>query len=142
MKTAAAVLAMALMAQITIASTITFTAQVNDVSRGSAWNVGDQLEIKMSYNQQTGHVAHTTITDQTGRAVKYPMDATRLEFDANPCDDNQTVYWKTVSAYYVLINVQGATPECVVPPMDEMYNYFIIDFNTFGVLTSPPRVNR
>ena len=41
------------------------------------------------------------------------------------------------------ITLFALTPECVVPPLSEFtLNHFVIASNTFGVLTSVPRIHR
>jgi hypothetical protein len=116
------------------ASTITFTGIVDSVNPGSQLQRGDAFVAKFTYNPITHFVNQATI--MVGEQVfLFPADGgTRVSYDIDACSGS--VFYQIVDSPYVEITLQAATPDCVVPSLEQFnLNDFTFMFNTFGHLT-------
>jgi len=122
------------------ASTITFTGVIDAVTPGSPFAPGDVFIARFAFSEATKLVTKATITIED-RQFRYWGDGTRIAYDNNPC--HESVFYQVVESPYVEIDLQAATPNCVVPPLEGFnLNNFIYSFNSFGHMTRVPRIIR
>ena len=117
------------------ASTIIFTGVVDSVNPGSQFEPGDAFVARFSYYPHQPHfVNHATIIVGEQMFRFYADGATRVSYDTDACSGS--VFYQIVDSLYVSITLQCATPDCVVPPLEQFnLNDFTFMFNTFGHLT-------
>jgi hypothetical protein len=107
---------------------------------GSPFQPGDVFTAKFSYSPITKLVNRATITVED-RQFRCWADGTRIAYDNDPC--HGSVFYQVVESPYVEIDLQAATPTCVVPPLEEFnQNNFIYSFNSFGHMTRVPSIIR
>ena len=116
------------------ASTITFTGVVDSVNPGSQFQRGDAFVAKFTYNPITHFVNQATIIVGEQVFLFHADGGTRVSYDINACSGS--VFYQINDSQYVSITLQAATPDCVVPPLEQFnLNEFTFMFNTFGHLT-------
>ena len=116
------------------ASTIIFTGVVDSVNPGSQFQRGDAFVAKFTYNPITHFVNQATIIVGEQVFLFHADGGTRVYYDINACSGS--VFYQINDSQYVSITLQAATPDCVVPPLEQFnLNEFTFMFNTLGHVT-------
>jgi hypothetical protein len=100
------------------ASTIEFTGVVDSVNPGSQFQPGDAFVAKFTYYPHEPHfVNHARITVGERVFRFYADGGTRMSYDVDACSGS--VLYQIVDCQYVSITLQAATPDCIVPPLEQ-----------------------
>jgi hypothetical protein len=141
MRTTGAIITALILAVSAQAAVITFTGIVDQVQLGSQFKVGDTLKASFVFNGDTGAVRRYTIVFGQGSDLHTIAATTkegRVTYDSDPA--HGSVFWQVTEMSFIEFTLQAATPDGVIPPIEEFnLNDFII-FGAFGHMTELPLI--
>ena len=121
------------------AATITFTGVVD---QSSQFSVGDVFTATFQFNPHKGRVTRYVITVGNELTLSGTKGGGMIALDDNLA--HGSVYYQVISSDLTEITLQAATPNGVIPPIDQFnlndFDLFATTFgaSTFGHLTSLP----
>jgi hypothetical protein len=117
------------------AATITFTGVVD---QSSQFSVGDVFTATFQFDPHKGRVTRYVITVGNELTLSGTKGGGMVALDSNPA--RGSVYYQVINSNFTEITLQAATPNGVIPPIDQ-FNLNAFDLfasSTFGHLTSMP----
>jgi hypothetical protein len=119
------------------AATITFTGVVD---QSSQFSVGDVFTATFQFDAHKGRVTRYVITLGNELSLSRTKGGGMVALDNNPA--RGSVYYQVINSDFTEITLQAATPNGVIPPIDQFnLNDFSLFASTFGHLTSPPIIH-
>ena len=116
------------------AATITFTGVVD---QSSQFSVGDVFTATFQFEPHKGRVTRYVITVGNELTLSGTKGGGMIALDNNLA--HGSVYYQVINSDLTEITLQAATPNGVIPPIDQFnLNDFSLFGSTFGHLTSLP----
>ena len=128
---------LAAVSAIQAATTITFTGVVD---KSSQFSVGDVFTATFQFDPHKGRVIRYLITVGNEFSLSGTKGGGMIALDNNLA--HGSVYYQVINSDFTEITLQAATPNGVLPPIDQFnLNYFSLFASTFGHLTSLPIIH-
>jgi hypothetical protein len=116
------------------AATVTFTGVVD---QSSQFSVGHVFTATFQFEPHKGRVTRYVITVGNELTLSGTKGGGMIALDSNPA--HGSVYYQVINSDLTEITLQAATPNGVIPPIDQFnLNDFSLFASTFGHLTGLP----
>lgn len=112
------------------AATITFTGVVD---QSSQFSVGDVFTATFQFDPHKGRVSRYVITVGNEFTLNGTKGGGMIALDNNPA--HGSVYYQVINSDFTEITLQGATPNGVIPPIDQF------NLNDFSLSPAPSGIS-